>query len=98
MPQRTELADWQAFKTAIGDTPWQDVIFTDAKVPHPHNCLRHSFCTYHVAAFKNPGLTATILCHRNQGMLWARYNGNATQDQGKRYWTITPETASTLAE
>ncbi|MGA2691869.1 MAG: hypothetical protein ABSF76_05850 [Opitutaceae bacterium] len=72
-------------------------LFTDAKVPHPHNCLRHSFCTYHVAAFKNPGLTATILCHRNQGMLWARYNGNATQEQGKRYWTITPETASALA-
>jgi hypothetical protein len=31
-------------------------------------------------------------------MLWARYNGNATQDQGKRYWTITPETASALAK
>ena len=73
-------------------------LFSDAKVPHPHNCLRHSFCTYHVAAYKNPGLTATILCHRNQGMLWARYNGNATQDQGKRYWTITPETASALAK
>jgi integrase len=75
----------------------KSLLFTDAKVPHPHNCLRHSFCTYHVAAFKNPGLTATILCHRNQGMLWARYNGNATQEQGKRYWTITPGTATALA-
>ncbi len=72
-------------------------LFTDAKVEHPHNCLRHSFCTYHVAAFKNPGLTATILCHRNQGMLWARYNGNATQEQGKLYWTITPKTAAAIA-
>jgi hypothetical protein len=26
MPQRTELAEWQAFKTAIGETPWQDVV------------------------------------------------------------------------
>ena len=72
-------------------------LFTDAKVPHPHNCLRHSFCTYHVAAFKNPGLTATILCHRSQGMLWARYNGNATQEQGRAYWTITPQTAAAIA-
>jgi integrase len=76
----------------------KSLLFTDAKVPHPHNCLRHSFCTYHVAAFKNPGLTATILCHRNQGMLWARYNGNATQEAGKLYWTITPETAPVLAQ
>lgn len=26
VPQRVEQAEWQAFKTAIGDTPWQDVI------------------------------------------------------------------------
>jgi len=26
VPQRAEQAEWQAFKTAIGDTPWQDVV------------------------------------------------------------------------
>ena len=76
----------------------KSLLFTDAEVQHPHNCLRHSFCTYHVAAFKDPGLTATLLCHRNQALLWARYNGNATREQGNIYWTITPQTAASLAQ
>lgn len=64
--------------------------FDDAKVPHPHNCLRHGFCTYHVAAFKNPGRTATILCHRDQNLLWTRYNGRATQRNGLAYFQLVP--------
>lgn len=73
-------------------------LFKTANVPHPRNCLRHSFCTYHVAAFKNPGLTASILCHRNQQQLWEHYNGNATQADGRLYWTITPQSAEGLAD
>ena len=72
-------------------------LFADAKVPHPRNCLRHSFATYHVAAFKNPGLVATILCHTNQEKLWSNYNGNATSAFGKRYFEITPETCARIA-
>jgi len=72
-------------------------LFHDAGVPHPRNCLRHSFATYHVAAFKNPGLTATILCHTNQMKLWSNYNGNATHAFGKLYFTITPETVEQTA-
>ena len=71
-------------------------LFENAKVGHPHNCLRHSFCTYHMAAFKNPGLTATLLCHSNQQKLWSNYNGRATQADGKKYWTITPQTVADL--
>jgi len=73
-------------------------LFVEAGVPHPHNCLRHSFCTYDVAAHKNPGRTAYILCHRNQDLLWTRYKGNATEVDGKRYQSITPQTAAKLAE
>jgi integrase len=72
-------------------------IFTDAKVPHPRNCLRHSFCTYHVAAFKNPGRTAILLTHQNQQMLWQRYNGLTTQAAGGLYWSITPQSAASIA-
>lgn len=72
-------------------------VFADAGVPHPRNCLRHSFCTYHVAAYKNPGLTATILCHRGQQRLWASYNGVAKQADGLRYFTIVPENAAAIA-
>lgn len=67
--------------------------FKKAKVRHPNNVLRHSFCTYHVAAFKDSGRTATILCHRNQGMLWAHYNGAAKQADGVRYFKLRPAVA-----
>jgi integrase len=66
--------------------------FDEAQVPHPHNCLRHNFATYHLAAFKNPGLTATILCHRDQQLLWSTYNGRATHRDGLRYFELRPTT------
>lgn len=65
--------------------------FEAAKVPHPHNALRHSFASYHVAAFKNPGLTAYILCHRGQEKLWENYKGNASEADGREYFKITPQ-------
>ena len=63
---------------------------TLAKVPHPHNALRHSFASHHVAAFKKPGLTAFLLCHGSEKKLWSNYKGNATEAEGKRWWEITP--------
>ncbi len=64
--------------------------FEKSGVRHPANCLRHGFCSYHVAAFKDPGLTATILCHRNQGMLWSHYNGRAKHADGVAYFKLVP--------
>jgi len=72
-------------------------LFVKAGIPHPHNCLRHSFATYHVAAYKDGGKTAYLLCHRNQDQLYEHYKGNATEAKGKEYFTITPQTAPTLA-
>jgi integrase len=72
-------------------------LFTQAKVVHPKNCLRHGAATYHVAAFGDAGKTATMLCHHGQQMLWARYNGVAKREQARLYWTITPQTVDQLA-
>jgi hypothetical protein len=72
-------------------------LFGAAGVPHPQNCLRHGFATYHVAAFKNPGLTAVILCHTNQEQLFEHYKGRATEADGRLYQTISPATAKRLA-
>jgi integrase len=71
-------------------------LFSLANVPHPRNCLRHSFATYHVAAYKDAGKTAYLLCHRNQDELYEHYKGNATEAQGRLYQTITPETVEAL--
>lgn len=86
---------------AMENAAWMHLkskLFLAARVTHPHNCLRHSFCTHHIASFKNPGLTATLLCHHSQEQLWAHYNGLATQEAGKAYWTITPASAATMAK
>lgn len=66
--------------------------FTLAAIPHPHNCLRHSFCTYHVSAYGDPGKTSLILCHRNQQLLWSTYRGRATQAEGLAYFSLLPDT------
>ncbi len=93
------LFDWLALETpatwALSAREYRRLkskCFDDAepRIPHPHNCLRHGFCTYHVAAFKNPGLTATILCHRDQNLLWTTYNGRATQREGLRFFELRP--------
>jgi hypothetical protein len=66
-------------------------LFDRSGVPHPHNCFRHSACSYHVAAFQNPGKTALMLCHQGQQRLWDTYKGVATKADGERYYAITPE-------
>lgn len=77
----------------------KSALFTAAQVPHPRNCLRHGFVTYHVAAFKDPGRTAFIICHtKDQNLLYEHYKGMATDADGKLFWTITPQTAESLAK
>jgi integrase len=64
--------------------------FTRAQVPHPHNCLRHGFASYHVAAFKDPGKTSVIMCHTSPKLLWDVYRGRATQPDGLAVFAIMP--------
>lgn len=64
--------------------------FARAGVPHPRNCLRKGFASYHVAAFKDPSRTSVIMCHTSPKMLWDTYRGIATQDDGKAYFEILP--------
>ena len=64
--------------------------FTRAGVPHPRNCLRHGFASYHVAAYKNPATTSVVLCHKNAKLLWDVYRGIASQSDGLAYFQIMP--------
>ena len=98
---------WEWIAQATPDTwtltgsEWMHIksdLFEAAGVRNPGNCLRHSFATYHLAAYKNPGLTATILCHSDQQRLWSNYKGNASSAFGARYFSITPRSAAEIAE
>jgi integrase len=60
-----------------------------AKFP-PKNCLRHSFVSYHVALYQDPGKTALLVSHRNQDILWRHYLGVAHRQAAERYFSILP--------
>lgn len=63
-----------------------------AGLPETRNALRHSFCSYHIAAHKDPSRTSVILCHSSPRMLWKHYRGNATEEDGKAWFQILPPT------
>ncbi|MCF7849307.1 MAG: hypothetical protein K9M45_10680 [Kiritimatiellales bacterium] len=55
----------------------------------PHNALRHSFCSYHVALQGDAGKTATLLTRRgNVAILYEHYKGNASKAQAEEYFSI----------
>ncbi len=64
--------------------------FTRAAVKSSHNCLRHSFATYHLAAFKDARLTAYLMTKTSIQSLNNDYRGRATQADGLTYFQIKP--------
>lgn len=64
--------------------------FERAEVANPGNVLRHSFCSYHVAQYKDAARTAVLLTHRSPAMLYQHYKGRATAADARRYFAILP--------
>jgi len=56
----------------------------------PHDCLRHSYASYHFAEFNDAGLTAKNLGHPDSTLLRKDYNGAVTKAQAKEFWAIRP--------
>ena len=56
----------------------------------PHDCLRHSYMSYHFAEFNDAGLTAKNLGHPDSTLLRKAYNGAVTKAQAKEFWAIRP--------
>lgn len=54
------------------------------------NALRHSFATYHAAAFRDLEETARLLTHRSKHKLYSNYMGRATEGEGRAYFEIKP--------
>jgi len=64
--------------------------FTRADVKLTHNCLRHSFATYHLAAHKDARLTAYLMTKNSLQSLNNDYRGRATEAQGVAWFQILP--------
>ena len=76
---------FEALRKAAGIYPW------------PNNAARHSFATYHLAAFQDAAKTAHYTRHESQNTLHRHYIDLATHDDGLAYFALTPSTLDSLA-
>jgi integrase len=56
----------------------------------PHNALRHSFASYHLAHFKDAAALALELGHTNSNLVFQHYRQLVRPKQAKNYWQIAP--------
>lgn len=55
----------------------------------PSNAARHSFGTFHLFHFRNPGETAMQLGHKgNPAMLWEHYANREAEEHAGAFWAI----------
>lgn len=77
-------ADWRKQHPGKGEPPPLKLL--------PHNWARHSFATYHLAAFKDPGRTALLMSHKGDPtILHDHYRGIRTEAEAQAYFNIRPE-------
>lgn len=65
-------------------------------LPFPKNVCRHSFATYHLAAYRDLSETVLLLGHRSSPrLLWEHYNGRASKEEGLAWFALTPQAVTT---
>ena len=75
---------WRWFNTALAKAE---------SIAWPHNVTRHSFVSYHLAAFQNAGKTALEAGHTEQ-MTFAHYREIVTPEAAAEFWAIRPVSRS----
>lgn len=56
----------------------------------PHNALRHSFASYHLAAFGDALKTATLLGHKDPGVVHNHYKALVVKATALKFWELRP--------
>lgn len=56
----------------------------------PHNALRHSFASYHLAHFKDAAALALELGHTNSNLVFQHYRQLVKPKNARHYWSIFP--------
>ena len=64
----------------------------------PHNALRHSYASYHLAKHKDIGRLTDQLGHTSPQMVFQHYRNIVKPAEADRYWKIAPATATKFAE
>jgi integrase len=59
----------------------------------PHNCLRHSFASYHLEAYGDAQKTSLMLGHRGgDDLLFDHYRALTTREAADEFWKVEPPT------
>jgi integrase len=85
---------WDVLRYKLGFDIWLDPKY---KPPHrfadvtirkwPHDVMRHTYCSYHLAAFENEALTIHCAGH-SQRMFRKHYRRPIPKSEGERFWNI----------
>ena len=68
-----------------------------AKIEHwPHNALRHSFASYHLAHHQDAAKTALELGHTESATLFRHYRELVRPDEARAFWQIYPPEGSAI--
>jgi integrase len=59
--------------------------------PWPHDALRHSFGSYHIAHFKNAASTALEMGHEGPQMLFQHYRARVAEMTATAWWNLFPK-------
>lgn len=81
---RNQRKRFDAWRAAAGIKAW------------PDNALRHSFGSYHLAAYGDEMKTAMLMGHRNPDILHQHYKALVTKADTERFWALRP--AADIAE
>jgi len=75
-----------------------DRVRRKAGIRWEHDCLRHSFGSYHLAEHGNAGETALQMGHRQLGMLFKHYRQAVEKPEATRFWKIKPTKESNVIQ
>jgi integrase len=70
----------------------------DSKVPYPNNAMRHCFCSYHIAKYRDASKTAMLLGHSSPKRLYHTYLELVTARDADTYWRIVPASVKPVWE
>jgi integrase len=79
LPCKNFVKRFNAVRLAAGINKW------------PHDALRHSFASYHLAMHGSADRTATEMGHRGTDMLFRHYRELVSNKDAKDFWAIVPK-------
>jgi integrase/recombinase XerD len=62
-------------------------------VPWPHDALRHSFASYHLAKFQNAPALALELGHQSNALIFSNYRRRVTELEANEYFNLMPQSS-----